>query len=113
MVDAREQATGHRFCCNRPYSGTEVIEDFGEHHLETGELILYTSADSVLQIAAHVDVLDEPGLYAACETARELMTGEHTVGRVIARPFEGRPGAFERREGRRDYAAPPPGRSYL
>jgi phosphopentomutase len=113
VVEALEKATGHRFCCNRPYSGTEVIEDFGEHHLRTGELILYTSADSVLQIAAHVDVLDEPGLYEACEAARELMTGEHTVGRVIARPFEGSVGAFERREGRRDYAAPPPGRSYL
>src|SRR5918997_2423643 len=113
IVAALERVTGHRFCCNRPYSGTEVIEDFGAHHLETGELILYTSADSVLQIAAHVDVLDEPGLYAVCETARELMTGEHTVGRVIARPFEGSPGAFQRREGRRDYAAPPPGRSYL
>jgi phosphopentomutase len=113
VVEALERATGHRFCCNRPYSGTEVIEDFGEHHLQTGELILYTSADSVLQIAAHVDVLDEPGLYAACEAARELMTGEQAVGRVIARPFEGSPGAFERREGRRDYAAAPPGRSYL
>jgi phosphopentomutase len=113
VVGALERATGHRFCCNRPYSGTEVIEDFGAHHLETGELILYTSADSVLQIAAHVDVLDEPGLYEVCVTARELMTGEHTVGRVIARPFEGSPGAFQRREGRRDYAAPPPGRSYL
>jgi phosphopentomutase len=113
VVEALERATGHRYCCNRPYSGTEVIEDFGAHHLETGELILYTSADSVLQIAAHVDVLDEPGLYEVCEAARELMTGEHTVGRVIARPFEGSPGAFVRREGRRDYAAPPPGRSYL
>jgi phosphopentomutase len=113
VVEALERATGHRFCCNRPYSGTEVIEDFGAHHLETGELILYTSADSVLQIAAHVDVLDEPGLYEVCEIARELMSGEHTVGRVIARPFEGEPGAFQRREGRRDYAAPPPGRSYL
>ncbi|MET0810319.1 MAG: phosphopentomutase [Thermoleophilaceae bacterium] len=108
-----EGATGRLYCCNRPYSGTEVIEDFGAHHLETGELILYTSADSVLQIAAHVDVLDEPALYEVCETAREVMAGEHRVGRVIARPFGGEPGAFERREGRRDYAAPPPGRSYL
>ena len=113
VLAALEEATGHRFCCNRPYSGTEVIEDFGPHHLATGELILYTSADSVLQIAAHVDVLEEPGLYAACEAARDVMTGEHNVGRVIARPFEGQPGAFRRREGRRDYAAPPPGRSYL
>ena len=108
-----ERATGRRFCCNRPYSGTEVIEDYGAHHLETGELILYTSADSVLQIAAHVDVLAEVDLYEVCEAARDAMAGEHRVGRVIARPFEGVPGAFARREGRRDYAAPPPGRSYL
>jgi phosphopentomutase len=113
VIARLEQATGLRFCCNRPYSGTEVIEDFGRHHLETGEVILYTSADSVLQLAAHMDVLSESELYAACETARELMTGEHAVGRVIARPFEGEPGSFQRREGRRDYAAPPPGRSYL
>ena len=113
VIEELEQATGRRFCCNKPYSGTEVIDDFGRHHLETGELILYTSADSVLQIAAHVDVLDEPGLYAICEQARELMTGDHAVGRVIARPFDGEPGHFQRREGRRDYAALPPGRSYL
>jgi phosphopentomutase len=113
VVEGLERVTGHRFCCNRPYSGTQVLDDFGAHHLESGELILYTSADSVLQIAAHLDVLDEPGLYAACEAARDLMDGEHRVGRVIARPFEGSPGAFERREGRRDFAAPPPGRSYL
>ena len=113
VLAALQEATGWRYCCNRPYSGTEVIDDFGSHHLETGELILYTSADSVLQIAAHVDVLDEPGLYAVCEAAREVMSGDHRVGRVIARPFEGEPGAFGRREGRRDYAAPPPGRSYL
>jgi len=113
VLAALEEATGRRFCCNRPYSGTEVIEDYGPHHVATGELILYTSADSVLQLAAHVDVLDEPGLYRACEAAREVMTGEHNVGRVIARPFDGEPGRFRRREGRRDYAAPPPGRSYL
>jgi phosphopentomutase len=113
VVAALEGATGLRFCCNRPYSGTEVLDAYGPHHLETGEVILYTSADSVLQLAAHVDVLDEPPLYAACEAAREIMTGEHAVGRVIARPFDGEPGAFHRREGRRDYAVPPPGRSYL
>jgi phosphopentomutase len=113
VLAALQEATGWRYCCNRPYSGTDVIDDFGPHHLETGELILYTSADSVLQIAAHVEVLDEPGLYAVCEAAREVMSGDHRVGRVIARPFEGEPGAFGRREGRRDYAAPPPGRSYL
>jgi phosphopentomutase len=113
VIDALERATGRRFCCNRPYSGTDVLDAYGEHHLQTGELILYTSADSVLQIAAHVDVLDEPGLYAVCEAARDVMDGEHRVGRVIARPFEGSAGAWVRREGRRDYAAPPPGRSYL
>ncbi|HEY1518859.1 MAG TPA: phosphopentomutase [Solirubrobacteraceae bacterium] len=113
IVSALEDATGLRFCCNRPYSGTEVIEDYGAHHLETGEAILYTSADSVLQIATHVDRVSEPELYAACEAARRVMTGENAVGRVIARPFEGSPGAFRRREGRRDYALRPPGRSYL
>ena len=113
VVRRLEDATGLRFCCNRPYSGTDVINDYGEHHLRTGEAILYTSADSVLQIACHVDRVSEPALYEACEAAREVMTGEHAVGRVIARPFEGEPGAFRRREGRRDYAVTPPGRSYL
>jgi len=113
VVQRLEEATGHRFCCNRPYSGTEVIEDWGPHHLQTGELILYTSADSVLQLAVHTDVLSEPELYAVCEAARKVMTGEHAVGRVIARPFDGEPGSFHRREGRRDYAVRPPGRSYL
>jgi phosphopentomutase len=113
VVQALEDATGLRFCCNRPFSGTEVIEAYGLHHLETGEAILYTSADSVLQIACHVDRVPEPSLYAACEATRAVMTGEHAVGRVIARPFEGVPGAFRRREGRRDYAVRPPGRSYL
>jgi phosphopentomutase len=113
VVGALEEATGLRFCCNRPYSGTEVIEDYGPHHLATGEAILYTSADSVLQIAAHVGVLSEPELWAACSNARALMTGEHAVGRVIARPFEGVPGDFRRTEGRHDYSLHPPGRSYL
>ncbi|MBV8217207.1 MAG: phosphopentomutase, partial [Solirubrobacterales bacterium] len=113
VVAALERATGYRFCCNRPYSGTEVIKDYGEHHLETGELILYTSADSVLQIAAHVDLVSESSLYAVCSAARSVMTGGHAVGRVIARPFEGPPGAFRRTEGRHDYALHPQDRSYL
>ncbi len=113
VIRVLEEATGLRFCCNRTYSGTEVLEAYGQRHLETGEAILYTSADSVLQIAAHVDVLPEASLYRACEAARAVMTGENAVGRVIARPFEGVPGAFHRREGRRDYAVLPPGRSYL
>jgi len=113
VVRALQNATGLRFCCNRPYSGTEVIEDYGPHHLETGEAILYTSADSVLQIACHVDRVSEPELYAACEAARQVMTGEQAVGRVIARPFQGAPGSFTRTQGRHDYALRPPGRSYL
>jgi phosphopentomutase len=113
VIAALEEATGLRFCCNKPYSGTEVIKDYGEHHLETGEAILYTSADSVLQIATHVDRVSEPELYAACGAARGVMTGVNAVGRVIARPFEGSPGAFRRTEGRHDYSLVPPSRSYL
>ncbi len=113
LVHELEQVTGRRFCCNRPYSGTQVIDDYGEHHLRTGELILYTSADSVLQIAAHHDVIDEPALHSLCATVRELATGQHAVGRVIARPFIGTPGAFTRTNGRHDYSLVPPSRSYL
>ncbi|MGZ4268637.1 MAG: phosphopentomutase [Solirubrobacteraceae bacterium] len=113
VVRALEDATGLRFCANTPASGTQVIEDWGEHHLRTGDVILYTSADSVLQLAAHHDVLSEAGLVAACAAAREVMTGDRAVGRVIARPFEGAPGAFRRTEGRKDFAVEPPGRSYL
>ena len=113
VVRELERACGARFCCNRPYSGTQVLEDFGAHHLQTGELILYTSADSVLQIAAHHDVLDEPGLYEVCHQAREVMRGPHAVGRVIARPFIGGPGAWVRTTGRHDYSLEPPSRSYL
>jgi phosphopentomutase len=113
IVEALTAATGRGILCNRPYSGTEVIDDFGERHMATGDLIVYTSADSVLQIAAHEDVVGIDELYAACAKAREIMTGEHTVGRVIARPFMGEPGAFCRTTGRRDLAVAPPGRSYL
>jgi phosphopentomutase len=113
VAHALEQATGLRFCVNAPYSGTAVLEDHGQHHLRTGEVILYTSADSVLQLAAHVDVLTEDRLYDACRQARAVMRGEHAVGRVIARPFDGQAGAWHRRPGRRDFAVAPPGRSYL
>jgi phosphopentomutase len=113
VVATLERVTGLRFCCNAPASGTEVIEQWGPHHLQTGEVILYTSADSVLQLAAHHDVLSEEDLISACAAAREAMTGEHAVGRVIARPFVGEPGAFQRTEGRRDFSVRPPGRSYL
>jgi len=113
VLAALREATGHDVLCNRPYSGTQVIDDFGAEHLRTGRLILYTSADSVLQLAAHVERVPLEALYAACAAAREVMRGEHAVGRVIARPFAGEPGAFARTTGRRDLALPPPGRSYL
>jgi phosphopentomutase len=113
VVERLRAATGREFCCNTPYSGTEVIDDFGAHHLQTGELILYTSADSVLQIAAHDDVLAEADLHALCATIRGVMTGPDAVGRVIARPFTGAPGHFQRTTGRKDFSLDPPSRTYL
>ncbi len=113
ILDALIDGTGRGVLLNKPYSGVAAIEDYGEMHLATGNLIVYTSADSVLQIAAHVDEVPPAELYAACEAAREIMTGEHAVGRVIARPFRGEPGAFERTTGRKDLALEPPSRSYL
>ncbi|MEA2279638.1 MAG: phosphopentomutase [Solirubrobacteraceae bacterium] len=113
VLAALRAATGRAIVCNRPYSGTEVIEDFGAEHLRTGALIVYTSADSVLQIAAHEDVVPLAELYAACDAARAIMRGEHAVGRVIARPFRGEPGAFVRTAGRRDLALDPPGPTYM
>ncbi len=104
---------GRELICNRPYNGISAIEDYGAEHLRTGALILYTSQDSVLQLAAHVERVPFEELYGACEAARAQMTGEHAVGRVIARPFSGEPGAFERTEGSRDFALAPPSRSYL
>lgn len=103
-----EKATGRRVIGNKPASGTEIIEELGPEHVETGALIVYTSADSVFQIAAHRDVVPEEELYGYCETAREMLTGDLAVGRVIARPFEGVPGRFRRTAGRRDYSLPPP-----
>ena len=93
---------------NLPASGTEVIKDFGAEHIATGKPIVYTSADSVFQIAAHEEVIPVPRLYAMCETARRILDGEHRVGRVIARPFTGAEGNFTRTENRHDYAVPPP-----
>jgi phosphopentomutase len=113
LMTRLEALTGRRFCCNRPANGVAVLEDFGEHHLATGEPILYTSADSVLQVAAHHDRLAEDELVELCRTIRGAMTGPHAVGRVIARPFAGRPGAWRRTEGRKDLSILPPGRSYL
>jgi phosphopentomutase len=107
------RATGHEVVCNRPYNGIAAIEDFGSMHLRTGALILYTSQDSVLQLAAHVDRIPLGELYRACTAARAAMSGEHAVGRVIARPFDGSEGAFRRTQGRRDFTVSPPARSYL
>jgi phosphopentomutase len=113
VLRALEQATGRRLLCNRPYNGIAVIDDFGAEHLRDGALILYTSQDSVLQLAAHVDRVSEEELSAYCAAARAVMHGEHGVGRVIARPFRGEPGAFRRTEGRHDFSLAPPGRTYL
>jgi phosphopentomutase len=113
VLDQLIDGTGRGILANHPAEGLSVIEQYGLQHMLTGHLIVYTSADSVLQIAAHEDVVDLDELYSACAVAREVMTGEHAVGRVIARPFAGEPGAFARTPGRRDFAIDPPGRSYL
>lgn len=102
-----KKKTGRDILCNRPYSGTEVIRDYGEEHMRTGALIVYTSADSVLQIAAHESVIPVDELYRICETARKLCAGSHGVGRVIARPFEGEY-PFRRTSRRHDYSLMPP-----
>jgi phosphopentomutase len=107
------EAMGHRVIGNGPYNGIAAIESFGAEHLRSGDLILYTSQDSVLQLAAHVDRVSPQELYRACAAARAAMVGEFAVGRVIARPFAGIEGAFQRTDGRRDFALRPPGRSYL
>ena len=113
VVARLERITGARFCCNAPYNGLAAIADFGERHLHGGELILYTSQDSVLQLAAHVDRMPVEALVATCGLIRRAMTGEHAVGRVIARPFAGAPGAFVRVEGRRDLSLTPAGPTVL
>jgi phosphopentomutase len=113
VIEIVRDASGRGVICNRPDNGLKAIEDFGAEHVADGDLIVYTSQDSVLQIAAHVDVVQPQELYAICRRVRERMTGEHAVGRVIARPFAGPDGAFERTDGRRDYALTPPVRSYL
>ncbi len=107
VISAFEKLTGRGTLCNKPYSGTEVIKDYGEEHIKTGKLIVYTSADSVFQIAAHEDVLSVEELYRYCEIARELLQGEHGVGRVIARPFTGEY-PFTRTPRRHDYSLVPP-----
>jgi phosphopentomutase len=113
LIRALEKETGLRFLCNLPYSGTDVIRDYGEEHLASGSPILYTSADSVLQLAVHTSVMPCEELYALCRTARRLCTGKYAVGRIIARPFTGEPGHFVRTPDRRDFSLPPSGETLL
>lgn len=113
VMTAFEKAVGYGTLCNLPYSGTDVIRDFGEEHLNTGKLIVYTSADSVFQIAAHESLVPPEKLYEICRIAREMLQGEHGVGRVIARPFEGEAGSFRRTENRRDFSLTPPAETVL
>ena len=113
VIERLEQATGTELICNRPDNGLAAIAEFGAKHLRSGALILYTSQDSVLQLAAHVERVSPADLYRACEAARAAMRGKDAVGRVIARPFEGEVGSFRRTLGRRDYSLAPPARSYL
>ena len=108
LLDEFSKRTGRGVLCNLPYSGTDVIRDYGEEHIRTGKLIVYTSADSVFQIAAHEDVVPVEELYRYCEIARELLTGEHGVGRVIARPFTDAAPNFRRTSNRHDFSLLPP-----
>ena len=108
VIERFERAIGRKVLGNVPASGTAIIAELGESHVRTGQPIVYTSADSVFQIACHVDVVPIETLYEWCRIARELLDGEHRVGRVIARPFAGEPGSFARTPGRRDLAVPPP-----
>ncbi|MFQ9509738.1 MAG: phosphopentomutase [Lachnospiraceae bacterium] len=113
LIDKLEKETGRKIICNKPYSGTEVIKDYGEEQVKTGALIVYTSADSVLQIAAHEDIVSLEELYHVCEIARKLCVGEYGVGRIIARPFKGEKGEYVRTSNRHDYSLNPPKRTML
>lgn len=108
VLDEFTALTGRGVLCNKPYSGTEVIKDYGDEHVKTGKLIVYTSADSVFQIAAHEDVVPLETLYEYCTKAREMLQGKHGVGRVIARPFVGTSGNYTRTSHRHDYSLLPP-----
>ncbi len=113
IVQAFEQAIGRRVIGNKAASGTEIIKELGAEHMHTGSPILYTSADSVFQVAAHQDIIPLTELYQMCQLARDMLTGENAVGRVIARPFIGTPGAFQRTEHRRDFSLAPLGTTLL
>jgi phosphopentomutase len=107
VIQAFEEKTGRKVLCNKPASGTVVLEEMGEEHMKTGNPIVYTSADSVFQIAAHESVIPLEELYTMCEIAREILRGDDQVARVIARPFVGEPGNFQRTPNRRDYSLKP------
>jgi phosphopentomutase len=108
VIEAFEAATGHGVLCNLPYSGTQVIADYGDEHVKSGDLIVYTSADSVFQIAAHEELVPPEKLYEYCRIARSILVGKHAVGRVIARPFVGTSGGYTRTANRRDFSVLPP-----
>ena len=111
LIEKFEVAVGRGVLCNKPYSGTAVIADYGEEHLRTGKLIVYTSADSVFQIAAHEGLIPPEELYDICRKARKLLVGKYGVGRVIARPFIGEAGNFKRTANRRDFSLEPPAKT--
>ncbi|MGZ4482610.1 MAG: phosphopentomutase, partial [Gaiellales bacterium] len=113
LLEAFSRATGRGWLGNVAASGTEIIQRLGEEHQRTGKLIVYTSADSVFQVAAHEDTVPVEELYEACRAARRLLTGEHAVGRVIARPFTGSPGAYVRTPRRHDFSLEPPRPNHL
>ena len=113
ILDEFSKRTGRGVLCNLPYSGTDVIRDFGQKHIESGDLIVYTSADSVFQIAAHEDIVPPEKLYEYCRIARDILVGDHAVGRVIARPFEGEAPNFKRTANRRDFSLEPYGKTVL
>ncbi len=113
LIAELEKAFGRKILCNKPYSGTQVIHDYGQEHEKTGALIVYTSADSVLQIAAHESIVPPEKLYEYCRIARKILKGEHSVGRVIARPFIGSYPNYERTPRRHDFSMLPPGETML
>lgn len=113
VLDEFKKQTGRGVLCNLPYSGTAVIDEYGKQHMETGDLIVYTSADSVFQVAAHEDIVPVETLYEYCEIARNILQGKHGVGRVIARPFIGKPGSFTRTTRRHDFSLEPTGVTML
>ncbi len=113
ILEPFKAATGRGILANAPWSGTEVIEKYGDEHVKTGDLIVYTSADSVFQIAAHEEVVPLEQLYEYCRIARSLLQGKHGVGRVIARPFVGESGAYKRTSNRHDYSLEPPKETLL